>query len=255
MRPQFKYRWEGHADFWRVILAGCLLFRLHENLRHGEEAQNGGDEGNASRQIGKAEIIAVDAADRILADGRDQKAEQNGHPAFPDGTPANRRGYRQTEKDQRENLWRADIADGPVCQRFGGGHHHQRRGDTTDRRTQDGSADGLAGFALLGHRIAVKCGRCVFRRPRNIEQDGSDRAAVGAGTIDHRKQHDALGRLQIGRERQQDGCQRQHADTRDGAEQHAADHAKDENRNGDRVTEESRTAGEELFHHDRYQRF
>ena len=147
------------------------------------------------------------------------------------------------------------IADGPVGQRFGRRHHHQRRGHTTDGRTQDGGADGLAGFALPGHRIAVKSGRRVFRRSRNIEQDGGDRTAIGAGTVDHGEQHHALGRVEICREGQQDGRKRQHADAGDGAEQHAADHAEDEDRDGDRVTEEGRTAGEELFRHDRYQRF
>ena len=90
MQPKFEEGWECHGDFGRFVFAAGFLFGLNEDFRDREKAKDGGHKGDASSQICEAKVIAIDAAHRVLADGGDQEADQNGHPAFPNGARANR---------------------------------------------------------------------------------------------------------------------------------------------------------------------
>jgi hypothetical protein len=79
----------------------------------------------------------------------------------------------------------------------------------------------------------------IFGGSRNVEQNGSNRTAIGPSTVNDRKQHNALCRFQARGKGQQNRRKCQHTNPGDCPKQHAAHDAKDEDAYREGITKKS----------------
>jgi len=125
-----------------------------------------------------------------------------------EGQEKHRKKLRGTELQRKLRHQRRQESD----------HHDGKEGADKGRRECRGQC--LTGLALLGHRIAIKCGCHRPRLTGNIEQDGRDRAAEQRTPVNTR-QHDHRRRRRHG-----EGERQKNRDTIGAAQtgQHADQH-------------------------------
>ena len=192
MHPQFFKGRKIYTELGSGIGAGCFFFCLYEYFGYCKKTEDRWYKVNAGCQVGHVKVVAFYAADRIETDDGNHQSYHDRQPAFPEGLCANRGCHGKAKKHQCKYFWWTEGGYGPVGYRRCSHHHDNARNHTADGRAHHSGTNRLARFALQCHRIPVKCGRCIFRSPGNIKQNGCDSTAINAGTIDNRKQHDAV---------------------------------------------------------------
>ncbi len=179
-----------------------------------------------SARIGEPKRETRRAIDRIGADRGDQDADAHADQGVGQRALADRDDAQQAEHHDDEILRRGEPQR-ELRQRLGQRHHDDGRKKPAAERRNQGPAERLGRPALAAHGVAVPQHRHVDRLARNAEQDGGERAAIGAGDVHRRQQHDRGGDVHLVGERQRQGDAHHQGEAGQHADQQA-DHDADE---------------------------
>ena len=109
---------------------------------------------------------------------------------------------------------------------------HQNAEDAADRRGDEADLQGARTGAPARHDVAVERGRDVGRRTGNVEQDRAHRPSRDGRGIGRAQQHQALGRVHVEGEGDQQRDRHGRRQARRRAEQQAADRAGAQDQHG-----------------------
>jgi hypothetical protein len=210
------------------------LFQREQDLADAEQPDDRHQEVEPAQQVRGAERQAQGSGHRVEPDGGQREAGHHRRQRLERGLLAHADEGAESEQVDGEELRRPEfereIGDDRREERY-----DQHRDEGADERGGKCGGQRRPGPSLLRERIAVEGGGDGPRLARNVEQDGSYRAAEQRAPVDAREQNDRGGlpvrglRHREG-QRQQDGDaigaaeSRQHAD--DDAQDHADEHEK-----------------------------
>ena len=174
-----------------AVIRGEALFGvgLLQNLGHGEKTDQHGDHLHAAEQVHLAEGQTGDARHGVLAHAGQQQAEKAGDDGGEDMIGVKHHQDRKTEEGDGEEV---ALPEGQrrFCQRLGQEEHDQRGEEAADRGGDQRHAQGLAGFAALGHGISVKGRGRRGGHAGDLEEDRRDGAARDGRAVDRDEEDD-----------------------------------------------------------------
>ena len=229
----------------REVLA--LAFDHPEDFRNAEEADEGGNQGDAALKADRAKSEAHRALDRGNADHTEQEAEGSADQALQDRARGQSRDDGQPEGGQPEELRRPE-AQGETRQRRREKQQKQDPDQPSKRRGYRRRNDRLVGLSALGHREAVEGGGDRRRGARGVQQDRRKAAPVDRRHVDPAHQNQAVHRLHGEGERDQQGDR--HGGGEPGQSPHngAGHHGHQHQQKADRLENAGQRGDEQLTH-------
>ena len=194
------------------------------HLRDGEDPQGHGHQRHALPEVELAEGPAHLSHLVVHADHARHEAQRSHHQPLEGRAAAQHRHHGDAQHAHHEELGGAEGEHDGTEDRYGDGQD-QRPEEPSQHGGSVGGAKGPARLPPPGHGMAVQDGGLRSRSAGNAEEHRRDRVR-GAGHRDE-PHHDGerVHRVQIQGERQQDGEPHEAAETRDGSQGEAHDHA------------------------------
>ena len=193
----------SRRDLGRGALAD--VFRLQQNFRHHEGADQQRHQMEPAQQVDVPEIETLSTGDYVESHHGQPDADERRHQPLDDRAPHHRSDDDERHGVNGEILRRSQL-DGPA----GDPHGAEDQQQFTDRiptyRSQGCHLQCLAGLALLGHGMAVQLGGGGGGRARRVEQDCRDGTAEAPRLADNVKEHQRREGVQVG------GCRHDHGD-------------------------------------------
>ena len=161
----------------------CAARNLVEHLRKPEEPYQGSDQRNASLKIEPPERQTNAAGEGVDTYHAQQQSQKSADAPFDIVLRRQRADRGQAEKRQQKVVHRGKSKR-EARHRLGDEHQDEKAEDGADEGVEGRCPESERRLAFAGHRIPVK--RCHYRgrSPRNIDQNGGDRACVHPGDKD-----------------------------------------------------------------------
>ena len=213
-----------------LLLVGLPLVDELDDLGKAHGADDEGGEGDAAHQVDAAEVIPGHTGEGVHADGGHQDA-QHGDDHALGGILADEPADGGHGDQQHQGHLRIAEVEAQLGKAGGGDGQNDDADGAADKGGGVGRHQRLAGTALLGHGITVQCGGDGRGVAGDVQQDGTECAAVHVGVIQGAQHDDGGGGLELIGQGQQQGnaCQGAqaghgtHDEAQDGAQHTSAD--------------------------------